>query len=78
MGAHLASTSAEAELDDSDTTGEEEEYTILYPVGSLSAALKEGLFKNCPEPIALQICQEFSGSEERTLSSRVNRSIYAR
>jgi hypothetical protein len=47
-------------------TSEEEVYTILHPVGSLSAALKEdrgwrileGPFKKCPEPVALQVCQE--------------------
>jgi hypothetical protein len=49
---------SEAESDDLDSSGEEDGYTILYPVGSLSAALKEGLFKKCPEPVALPVCQE--------------------
>jgi hypothetical protein len=53
---------SEAQSDSSD-----EKYTILHPVGSFSAALKEdrgwrileeGPFKKCPEPVALQVCQE--------------------
>lgn len=44
-----------AEFDSSD----EEVYAILHPTGSLSVALEEeGLFKKCPEPVALQVCQE--------------------
>jgi len=58
--------------DDTDNSGEEEVYTILHHVGSLSAALKgdqgcfeEGPFKKCPEPVTLHVSQE-SRSHTRT------------